>query len=192
MATIRKYRGKFNAQIRKKGYPFISKSFVSLTVAKKWAAITEVDMERHLHLAIPDDTTIRELLERYRREILPTHKGQQAEGYRIQTLLGFLGALKLIHLTPKEIAQYRDHRLKEVSPASLKRELVILSRILTLASRDWGIVLPQNPVKMISLPKADEARTRRLEIEEEFIFEVRELIQLERPVDARVEGLQQR
>ena len=46
MATIRKYRGKFNVQIRKKGYPFISKSFVSLTVAKKWATTTEVDMER--------------------------------------------------------------------------------------------------------------------------------------------------
>jgi len=38
-----------------------------------------------------------------------------------------------------------------------------LSRVLTIASRDWGISIPQNPVKMISLPKADKARTRRLE-----------------------------
>jgi len=167
MATIRKYRGKFNVQIRKKGYPFISKSFVSLRVAKKWATTTEADMERRLHVVIPDDTTVGELLDRYKREILPTHKGQQAERYRIQTLLGFLGDLRLIHLTPKEIAKYRDHRLKEVSPASLKRELVILSRVLTLASRDWGIALPQNPVKMITLPKADKARTRRLEAGEE-------------------------
>ena len=75
MATIRKYRGKFNVQIRKKGYPFISKSFVSLTVAKKWATTTEADMERHLHVAIPDHTTVGELLERYRKENLPTHKG---------------------------------------------------------------------------------------------------------------------
>ena len=75
--------------------------------------------------------------------------------------------MKSIHLTPKEIAQYRDIRLKEVSPASLKRELVILSRVLTLASRDWGIALPQNPVKMISLPRADKARTRRLDAGEE-------------------------
>ena len=170
MATIRKYRGKFNVQIRKKGYPFISKSFVSLTVAKKWAITTEADIERRIHAVIPDDTTVGELLERYRTEILPTHKGQQVEQYRIQTLLEFLGDLKLIHLTPKEIAQYRDHRLKEVSPASLKRELVILSRVLTLASRDWGIALPQNPVKMITLPKADRARTRRLEAGEEEIL----------------------
>jgi len=124
-------------------------------------------MERRLHIVIPDDTTVGELLDRYRREILPTHKSQQAERYRIQTLLGFLGDLKSIHLTSKEIAKYRDHRLKEVSPASLKRELTILSRVLTLASRDWGIALPQNPVGMITLPKADKARTRRLEAGEE-------------------------
>lgn len=167
MATIRKYRGKFNVQIRKKGYPFTSKSFVSLRVAKKWATTTEADMERRLHVVIPDDTTVGKLLDRYKREILPSHKGQQAEGYRIQTLLGFLGDLKSIHLTPQEIAKYRDHRLKEVSPASLKRELTILSRVLTLASRDWGIALPQNPVKMITVPKADKARTRRLEAGEE-------------------------
>ena len=42
-------------------------------------------------------------------------------------------------------------------------KLTILSRVLTIASRDWGISIPQNPVKMISLLKADKARTRRLE-----------------------------
>ena len=57
----------------------------------------------------------------------------------------------------------RDIRLQEVSPSSLKRELTILSRVLTIVSRDWGISIPQNPVSMISLPKADKARTRRLE-----------------------------
>ena len=88
MATIRKYRGKFNVQIRKKGYPFISKSFVSLTVAKKWAAATEADKERRLHMVIPDNTTVGQLLERYIREVLPSHKGHQAEWYRVQTLLG--------------------------------------------------------------------------------------------------------
>ena len=66
MATIRKYRGKFNVQIRKKGYPFISKSFVSLTVAKKWAATTEADMERRLHVVITDDTMVTEFSSRKR------------------------------------------------------------------------------------------------------------------------------
>ena len=167
MAAIRRRGDRINVQIRKKGYPFISKSFVSLTVAKKWATTTEADMERRLHVVIPDHTTVGNLLERYIRGILPTHKGHQAERYRVQTLLGFFGGLKLIHLTPKEVAKYRDIRLKEVSPASLKRELTILSRVLTVASKDWGIALPQNPVTMITLPKADKVRTRRLELGEE-------------------------
>ena len=75
--------------------------------------------------------------------------------------------MKLVHLTSKEVAKYRDIRLKQVSPASLKRELTIFSQALTTAFKDWGIALPQNPVQMISLPKADKVRTRRLEIEEE-------------------------
>ena len=53
MASIRKRGNRIDVQIRKKGYPFVSKSFVSksfvsLTVAKKWAATTEADMERRL------------------------------------------------------------------------------------------------------------------------------------------------
>ena len=55
MASIRKRGNRINVQIRKKGYPFVSKSFVSLTVAKKWAATTEADMERRLHVVIPDE-----------------------------------------------------------------------------------------------------------------------------------------
>ena len=99
MATIRKYRGKFNVQIRKKGYPFISKSFVSLTVAKKWAGTAEADMERRLHVVIPDDTTVGELLNRYDREVLPSHKGQQTEKYRLGNLKRHFGGMRLAEST---------------------------------------------------------------------------------------------
>jgi len=143
MATIRKFRGKFNVQIRKKGYPFISKSFVSLTVAKKWAATTEADMERRLHEVIPDDTTVGNLLNRYDREVLPTHKGRQAEQYRLRNLKHHFGDMRLAELTSKDVAKYRDMRLKQVSPASLKRELTIFSQALTTASKDWGIACPR-------------------------------------------------
>ena len=95
MATIRKYRGKINVQIRKKGYPFISKSFTRLTTARKWAAGVEADMERQLHVVIPDNTTVGELLKRYIKEVVPTHRGHQAERYRVQTLLRVLGGFEI-------------------------------------------------------------------------------------------------
>ena len=167
MATIRKRGSRYNVQIGKEGYPSVTKTFTRISIAKKWANSIEADMERRIHVEVPDQTTVGELLQRYQRQISPSHKGQQVEAYRLGTLKRHLGDLRLIHLTSKEIASYRDIRLKEVSPSSLKRELTILSRVLTIASRDWGISIPQNPVKMISLPKADKARTRRLEAGEE-------------------------
>tara|TARA_B100000315_G_scaffold227595_1_gene235678 strand:- start:70 stop:768 length:699 start_codon:yes stop_codon:yes gene_type:complete len=167
MAMIRKRGGRYNVQIRKEGYPSITRTFTRISVARKWASSIEADMDRHLYIEVPDETTVGELLKRYQRQISPSHKGKQVEAYRLETLKKHLGGLRLIHLAPKEIASYRDDRLKEVSPASLKRELTILSRVLTIASRDWGISIPQNPVSMISLPKADKARTRRLEAGEE-------------------------
>jgi integrase len=124
-------------------------------------------MERRLHVEVADDTILKTLLSRYEAEILPTHKSHQVERYRLKTLNRHLGHLRLIDLSAKHVATYRDIRLKKVSPPSIKRELNILSRVLTIASKDWGIALPQNPVKMISLPKADKVRTRRLEVGEE-------------------------
>jgi hypothetical protein len=104
MAAIRRRGDRINVQIRKKGYPFVSKSFVTLTVAKKWATTTEADMERPLHVVIPDDTTVGKLLNRYDREVLPTHKGQQAERYRLGSLKRHFGDLRLVELTSKEVA----------------------------------------------------------------------------------------
>ncbi len=38
-----------------------------------------------------------------------------------------------------------------------------MSRVLTVAERDWGICIPNNPIPLVSLPKVDKGRTRRLE-----------------------------
>ena len=46
MAYIRKRNGRYEAQVRRVGYPAVSKSFSSKTVAKKWIKAVETDMER--------------------------------------------------------------------------------------------------------------------------------------------------
>ena len=164
MATIRKRGNCYHVQIRRRGQS-ITRTVDRLATAKSWIPKIEGDIERHLYIESSglEKTTLLKLLERYEKQISPSHKGQQVEAYRLGILKKHLGDLRLIHLTSKEIASYRDIRLQEVSPSSLKRELTILSRVLTIASRDWGISIPHNPVSMISLPKADKARTRRLE-----------------------------
>ena len=125
MAAIRKRSGKYHAQIRKTGYQTLTKTFTSLATAKRWASVTEADMERHLHIAIPDKTLLRELLDRYEEDVSPLHKSHQVERYRLKTLKRHLGDISITRLSPALLCKYRDTRLGTVSPASLKRELVI-------------------------------------------------------------------
>ena len=167
MATIRKRGNKYHAQIRKLGYPAITQSFSSLTTAKRWASVTEADMERHLHVVIPDNTLLGELLDRYEDEVSPLHKSHQVEKYRLKTLKRHLGDISITRLSPALLCKYRDTRLGTVSPASLKRELVILSSVINTAIKEWGINLQSNPVSMVSLPKIARGRDRRLEAGEE-------------------------
>ena len=167
MASIRKRGGRYHAQVRKSGYPPLTKTFSTLTTAKRWASATEADMERNLHVVIPDKTLLRELLDRYEEDVSPLHKSHQVEKYRLKTLQRHLGDQRVSTLSPALLCKYRDIRLKVVSPASLKRELVILSSVLNTAIKEWGINLQTNPVSMVSLPKVGRGRDRRLEQGEE-------------------------
>jgi len=166
MASIRKRGGKYHVQIRKTGYPALTNTFKSLTTAKRWASATEVDLERHLYVH-PSNITLEELLSRYEREVSLRHKGHGIERYRIRTLKRHLGDQEIATLTASAIAKFRDKRLKTISPASLKRDLVILSSVLNTAIKEWGINLQQNPVSLVSLPKVGRGRDRRLEAGEE-------------------------
>lgn len=62
-----------------------------------------------------------------------------------------------------DIAEYRDERLESVSPATVRRELVILSHLFTVVSKEWGMSGLGNPVQSIRLPSGrGVSRDRRL------------------------------
>ncbi len=61
-----------------------------------------------------------------------------------------------------DIARYRDERLREVSPATVKRTLVTLGHLFEVARKEWGIYV-YNPVRDIKLPPNGKARDRRLQ-----------------------------
>jgi hypothetical protein len=130
MATITKRSGKYHAQIRKTGYQPLTKTFFSLTTVKRWASTTEADMERSLHVVIPDNTTIRELLGRYKEEVSPTHKSHRVGKYRLQTLRKYLGDKRVSTFSPALICKYRDKRLKAISPSIIKAGTAYLEQCL--------------------------------------------------------------
>lgn len=171
MATIRKLRGRWQAQVRRRGMKPRCKSFDSKAEAEKWARDLEAQVDRFG--AAPDtkileSTTLGQLLERYQREISPTKRGSVQEIQRIDVLRRHdLAYRTLIGLSQQDIASFRDERLQSVAPSTTVRELAILSHVLEVAIRDWGLPLAKNVVKLVRRPVIRNERSRRLTGDEE-------------------------
>lgn len=166
MATFRK-RGPYQwqAQIRQKGQPLQTKTFETRAAAEQWAREVEYEMDRGTYVsrAEAESTTLMELLERYRNEVTPLKKGASSESARIRALLRHPLAQRIVAgIRGVDIASYRDERLKKVSPATVKRDLVILSHLFEVVRKEWGIHV-LNPVRDIRLPPHSKARDRRLQ-----------------------------
>lgn len=171
MATIRKLRGRWQAQVRRRGTKPRCKSFDTKQEAEKWARELEAVVDRFG--AAPDtrileSTTLRELLERYKTEVSPTKRGAVQEIQRIGVLQRHDIAFRtMIGLSPQDISSFRDERLQTVAPSTTVRELAILSHVLEVAIRDWGLPLARNVVKLVRRPVIRNERSRRLTGDEE-------------------------
>ncbi|WFU47307.1 site-specific integrase [Sinorhizobium terangae] len=171
MATIRKLRGRWQAQVRRRGMKPRCKSFDSKLEAEKWARELEAQVDRFG--AAPDtkvleNTTLGELLERYQREVSPTKRGSVQEIQRIDVLRRHeLAYRTMIGLSQQDIASFRDERLRSVAPSTAVRELAILSHVIEVAIRDWGLPLSRNVVKLVRRPVIRNERSRRLTGDEE-------------------------
>ncbi len=171
MATIRKLRGRWQAQVRRRGLKPRCKSFDSKSDAEKWARDLEAQVDRFG--AAPDTrllevTTLGDLLERYQREVSPTKRGAVQEIQRIDVLRRHdLAYRTLIGLSQQDIASFRDERLASVAPSTVVRELAILSHVIEVAIRDWGYPLSRNVVKLVRRPVIRNERSRRLKRDEE-------------------------
>ena len=109
----------------------------------------------------PKNTIFADLIQRYLSEVTPSKRGAREESYRIRRALKTpLAKVQLADLRPQDFADWRDQRLQEVSPTSVGRELTTLSAICEHAMKEWGL-LRENPVRKISKPKKNRARTRR-------------------------------
>ena len=138
-----------------------SNTFERHADAKAWAARTESQILDGLQGNASRNKTFGDIAQRYLEEVTPQKRGQREESYRIGRILqAHLSTIYLSDLRPQDIADWRDDRLKEVSSASVIREITTISAICNQAMREWGL-LNDNPVLKISKPKPTKARTRR-------------------------------
>lgn len=170
MSVIRK-RGDFQYQVvvRRKGYQAQSKTFITMRDAEAWGLQVESEMTRGIFVSRVESerTTLKELIERYLLEVVPSHKGHYSEGLRLQALSRHPLAFRfLATLKANDFAKYRDERLKTRKPATVTREMALFARVFEVARREWDIPV-DNPLKLVSRPVVRNERSRRLsEVEE--------------------------
>jgi integrase len=167
MANISKRSsGSYRVQIRRQGCTAISKTFKSRSAATQWARKTESELERGLYVDFSQAQKVKfsTVLKRYSNEIAPLQKGFKQEVSRCRIVGSRLGNQFLSTVTPSILSQYREDRLQEVSPKTVREELLLVQRVINVCMKDWGIALPENvnPVSLVRKPKIDNARSRRL------------------------------
>jgi integrase len=170
VAAIRKRGKSWRVQIRRRGHPPQFKAFDTRVDAEAWARQIESEMDRGAFVSRveAEKTLVADLLDRYEKEITPGKRSSRVEKYTLERLRTAFGCLPVARLRPQDIASFRDQRISQgLAGGTVIKDLNTLSHVIQTARREWGINLPDNPVKLITRPKVAPGRQRRLEPGEE-------------------------
>ncbi|MHB8543868.1 MAG: site-specific integrase [Leptospirales bacterium] len=165
MAYFQQRSGNWRAIVKRNGHERITRTFDTKGEAEVWARSIECEMDRGIFVSRKEaeSTTLSEALDRYEREVIPAKKGAVQESMRIRIWKRHPLAHRFIaSIHGKDIAAYRDARLKEVAPNTVRHELAVLSHLFTIAIKEWGMAGLINPVQQIRAPKMPPGRDRRL------------------------------
>ena len=166
MATIRLRGLKWQVQVRRAGSRPISKSFHLRKDACAWARQIEAQADRVGLSADPrqlKSITLGDLIRRYQREITSHKRGARVENAVLSKMLtDSMCSQPLSEVSSATFARYRDHRLKTITPGTLKRQLNPVRNMFEVARTQWGLPIAENPIAKLGFKGKDRRRDRRL------------------------------
>lgn len=174
MASITQYKGGWRAQVYVKGERD-SRVFRTQREAKTWASSREHELRKLADRSPAQRHTLREMLERYDRDVIPSKASSRSESLRLRAFLrNFpdLCAMTLDQVKTPNLAQWRDARLKgfvrsdgekimPVSNASVQRDLSWLRNAFNVARKEWHWI-ESDPFEGFKRPAESAARDRRV------------------------------
>jgi len=171
MAYIRKLRsGKWQCLIRRKGYPYIAKSFLEKSTCSKYAKMIESQMDRKIFedLSGAEGTTLRALIIKYRDEIVPDYKSARTLTYKLNLMLKYkICYYNLLQLNSSHINKFKKEITVGRAPKTVNMYIQTLQTIWNIARSQWGITLPaQNPFALVTYNKVMNERDVTLNDEE--------------------------
>ncbi len=161
MASIQRRGTSWRAEIYKDGRRE-SNTLTTKAQAVQWALMREAELTG---ARLPENT-VKDALRRYANEVAPKHKGARWELARLGLLeRDPLALVRLPALRPIHLAEWRERRLSQVAPASVRREMNLLQSVFKSCRKDWGW-LNSDPIKDVDRPQAPASRKRRVAQEE--------------------------
>ncbi len=132
---------------------------------------TEIVEGSYFEKLIGRNKTFKDMMDKLMIEHAPKVSSSWRRGYGIKLrnhLIPFFGEdTKLLSISPKSISQYKVSRSeKGAKPATINRELAMLSKAFSLASKEWEWVR-DNPVSKVPKEKENNQRDRWLSVDEE-------------------------
>lgn len=113
---------------------------------------------------VAGDLTVEAALNLYLEQV-SVHKSLQAherEKRKARQIGARLGRMLLRELTPLDLAEYRDFRLREASSAIVQGDLTLLEELFEVAVSHWHLELEGNPVKGVLPPRSTVSRGRAI------------------------------
>lgn len=157
MASIVRSGKGWRALVERKGVRK-SKTFPTRQEAKDWAAREEYTILNAPALLAAQRFS--DVMIRYAVEVSSKKRGWRWEDIRLKKIAkDKIGRIAVGDLTATDLADWRDRRLKEVAPASVRREMQLLSSVLTQARREWRMIAA-NPMSDVRTPPASPKRSR--------------------------------
>ncbi len=168
MGCVRKRGNSWNAQVRISGWRSFTKTFQTKLDAKQWT----VNLEKELKSKpLPEknikNLKLKDLFNIYKFEILPKLKSHKIVTYKLNFLSRlWIGEIKVINLTKGHLEQFCEDRKLVVKDGTIKSELMLIKRIVKIATNKWDYGIPFNAFYGIELPSPHKPRNRRATQEE--------------------------
>lgn len=160
MASIEKTSfGTWRASVSVK-YKRATKTFKTKGEAQAWASHTEAGLRQDK--PVISDMLLSKLMDRYVEEVSSKKKGERWERVRVEAFKAEFTQLcntPISKIKRSDLVSLRDKRLKTVSPATVNRELNLLSHIFSTAVHEWQLI-PESPMHRLKRPEEPPPRDR--------------------------------
>lgn len=174
MASITAHKDGWRAQVYVKGERD-SRVLRTKREATTWAAAREHELRQLADKSPAQRHTLRQMLERYDRDVIPSKGSARSESLRLRAFLRKfpdLAAMTLDQVKTPQLVAWRDARLKgfvgndggkvpAVSNSSVQRDLSWLRNAFNVARKEWHW-MESDPFEGFKRPAEDPPRDRRV------------------------------